>query len=50
MAKATEFQKVRIICTQYGEIDDDLNSLQPNIRKRLYIPNIDMKNDIEALI
>ena len=43
------FKKVRIICTQYGEIDDDLNSLQPNIRKRFYIPNIDMKNDIEAL-
>ena len=47
--RLVNFEKVRIICTQYGNIDDDIKSLEPDVRKRLYIPNIDMKNDIDGL-
>jgi ADP-heptose:LPS heptosyltransferase len=43
------FEKVRTISIQYSNIDDDLNSLKSDIRKRLYVPDVDMKNDIEAL-
>jgi len=42
-------EKVRVICTQYSDIDEDINSLEPKVRKQLYIPDVDMKNDIEAL-
>ena len=42
-------EKVRVICTQYSDIDEDIKSLEPDVRKRLYVPDVDMKNDIEAL-
>ena len=40
---------MRVICTQYSDIDEDIKSLGPDVRKRLYVPDVDMKNDIEAL-
>ena len=42
-------EKVRVICTQYSDIDEDIKSLEPDVRKRLYVPDVDMKNDMEAL-
>ena len=42
-------ETVQVISTQYSDIDDDLNSITSDVRKRLYIPDVDMKNDLEAL-
>ena len=48
LSSLLNLETVQVI-SQYSDIDDDLNSITSDVRKRLYIPDVDMKNDLEAL-
>lgn len=48
-SKLIKNEKYSVVCLQYGDISADINKSSKEIVDRLYIPPIDLKNDMENL-